>query len=76
MTKETKKDFCFLGLRRIIPCSYLSSFIMENQGHVVLYEKLFEKKTICSKMLISLFLIFENFVFFLVILYKSDDITY
>ena len=35
-SKETKKDFCFLGPIRITPCSYVSSFIMENQGHVVL----------------------------------------
>ena len=53
--KGNKKDFCFLGPIRITPCSYVSPFIMENQGHLVLYEKLFEKKTIYSKILISLF---------------------
>jgi len=46
MTKENKgnKKKLFLGPTRITPCSYVSPFIMENQGHVVLYEKLFEKK--------------------------------
>ena len=43
MTKENKGNkkrffFCLLGLTRITLCSYVSPFIMENQGHVVLYD--------------------------------------
>ena len=59
MTKKNKENkkifFCFLGPTMITPCSYVSSFIMENYGDIVFYEKNFLKKTICSKMLISLF---------------------
>ena len=40
-SQETKKEFCFLGPTRINLCFYVSPFIMENQGHVVLYEKTF-----------------------------------
>ena len=35
-TKETKIIFSFLGPTRINPRSYVSSFIMENHGYVVL----------------------------------------
>jgi len=40
-TKETK--VFFLGPTKINPCSYVSPFTIENQGYVVLYEKLFGK---------------------------------
>ena len=50
MTKKNKRNtkdfFCFLGPTRITPCSYISPFIIENQDHVVLYEKLFEKNNL------------------------------
>jgi len=37
--KKQKYFFGFLGLTRINPRSYISSFTMENQGYVVIYEK-------------------------------------
>jgi len=46
-SKETKKKiFIFLGPTRINLCSYVSSFIMENQGHVVFYEKIFKENNL------------------------------
>jgi len=41
-TKETKIIFCFLG-PKINHRSYVSPFIMENHGYVVLYEKTIHK---------------------------------
>jgi len=41
---------------------------MENQGHVVLYEKLLEKNNLFEDVDITLFLIFENFLFFLLVI--------
>jgi len=44
MYKRNKNNFFyFLGSTRINPCSYVSPFTTENQGYVVLYEKLFGK---------------------------------
>jgi len=38
-----KRNNFFSGPTMINPCSYVSPFTMENQGYVVLYEKLFAK---------------------------------
>jgi len=43
MNLQKKQYFIvFFGLMRINPRSYVSPFTMENQGYVVLYEKLFD----------------------------------
>jgi len=42
-TKETTFFFSFFGPTRINHRSYVTPFTMENQGYVVLYEKLFGK---------------------------------